>query len=309
MTFKTPLLFLVFNRPDTTAVVFQRIRVARPLFLFIAADGPRKEVTGEREKCEAVRAIVQEIDWPCDVRYLFREENLGCSSAVISAINWFFTHVQQGIILEDDCKPEQSFFTFCERMLDFYANTDQVKIVSGTNYFFGQYANVDDYYFTHYYTIWGWATWKRVWDQISFSLDDYPVLRNSKQLNSHYLYHPRMIQIITDLLDQSYQGTLNAWVPYLVYHFIQTQGLGIMPLKNLVSNIGKEGTHTEEGENFFLEMKTTAIHAETLIMKAPRLGKKYDLIQYNNIANQIYGKPSPQLLFKMFLKQHILRLF
>ena len=116
---KTPVLFLFFNRPDTTTRVFSVIREAKPARLFLAADGARYEKEGERDLCRETRSTVEEmIDWPCEVHRLYREENLGCRVAVSSAIDWFFEHVEDGIILEDDTLPSSSFFRFAETMLE-----------------------------------------------------------------------------------------------------------------------------------------------------------------------------------------------
>ena len=112
--FTTPILFLVFNRPDTTQHVFNAIKQVKPKHLFVAADGPRLHRQGEAEKCEAVRSIIHQINWDCELKMLFREENLGCKLAVSSAITWFFEHVEQGIILEDDCLPDLSFFPYLD---------------------------------------------------------------------------------------------------------------------------------------------------------------------------------------------------
>ena len=110
----TPVLFVIFNRPDTTQKVFNAIRQAKPKQLFVAADGPREGKEGEKEKCEQVREIIEQIDWDCEVKTLFRDKNLGCKIAVSSAIDWFFENVEEGIILEDDCLPSQSFFWYCQ---------------------------------------------------------------------------------------------------------------------------------------------------------------------------------------------------
>ena len=109
---KIPILFIVFNRPDTTKRVFSAITKARPYKLFIAADGPRKNVVGEKLLCDEVRKIVAEIDWPCEVKRHYNNTNSGCKKAVSEAIDWFFRNVNEGIILEDDCLPTPDFFEF-----------------------------------------------------------------------------------------------------------------------------------------------------------------------------------------------------
>ena len=136
---KSPVLFLVFNRPDTTRRVLEAIRQAQPSQLFIAADGPREGKSGEAEKCADVRRIVNEgIDWDCEVKTLFRDKNLGCKVAVSRAIDWFFEHVEEGIILEDDCLPHPTFFRFCEELLNKYRDDERIGQISGDNFQFGK---------------------------------------------------------------------------------------------------------------------------------------------------------------------------
>jgi hypothetical protein len=113
--FNTPILFIIFNRLDTTKQVFSAIRQIKPSRLFIAADGPRQTVAGETEKCQIVRGyVLDNIDWGCDIKTLFRSQNMGCGKAPAEAITWFFEQVEQGIILEDDCVPSMSFFRFAK---------------------------------------------------------------------------------------------------------------------------------------------------------------------------------------------------
>src|SRR5690606_34245197 len=128
----TPILFLIFSRQDTTRREFEAIRAAHPRQVFIAADGPRPHKEGEAERCEECRKIASEVDWPCEVHTLFREENLGCGRAVSGAITWFFEHVEEGIILEDDTLPGPGFFRFCSELLERYRHDTRVMAVSGS---------------------------------------------------------------------------------------------------------------------------------------------------------------------------------
>ena len=136
--YQTPILFVIFNRPDTTKRVFESIRKIRPAKFYIAADGPRPTKEGESKLCEETRNITEDIDWPCEVHRKYSEQNLGCKKGVSSAITWFFDNVEEGVILEDDCLPDPSFFSFCEELLSKYRNTDKVKMISGDNFQFGK---------------------------------------------------------------------------------------------------------------------------------------------------------------------------
>src|SRR4051812_35098447 len=133
----TPILFLIFNRPDVTQSVFNAIREARPKQLFVAADGPRKGNKTDDAKCREARSIIK-VDWPCELKTLYREENLGCRRAVSSGISWFFSLVEEGIVLEDDCLPHPDFFPYCEELLARYRDNPRIMHISGGNYQFGQ---------------------------------------------------------------------------------------------------------------------------------------------------------------------------
>ena len=182
--FNTPILFLIFNRPDTTFKVFEEIRKIKPAKLYIAADGPRPNVIGEEEKCTASRNIIKQVDWDCDVKTLFREKNLGCKIAVSSAISWFFENVEEGIILEDDTFPTQSFFWFCQELLDFYRNDSRIMHISGNNFQLGKIRGEGSYYFSKYNHIWGWATWKRAWRFYDVSLNTFPIFVQRKVIKN-----------------------------------------------------------------------------------------------------------------------------
>jgi hypothetical protein len=157
----TPILFIIFNRPESTSEVFDVIKKHKPHNLFLAADGPRGSKEGEANLCELTRKLVLEnIDWDCNLTTLFRDENLGCKVAVSTAITWFFNNVEQGIILEDDCVPSTTFFSFCEAMLNKYRNDESVMHIGGTNFLDDKIAIHDSYYFSKMVHIWGWATWR-----------------------------------------------------------------------------------------------------------------------------------------------------
>ena len=135
----SPVLFLIFKRAETTKKVFERIKEAKPPKLYIAADGPRRDRPEEVAKCVETRKIVENIDWPCEVYRLYREENLGCGKGVSSALDWFFDNEEQGIIIEDDILPNIDFFKYCDEMLELYKNDERIQLITGRNAFFEEY--------------------------------------------------------------------------------------------------------------------------------------------------------------------------
>ena len=155
-------MIIGFNRPDTTRQVFDAVRVAQPSTLYFAVDGSRPSKEGEKEKVQQVRDIIKRVDWPCEVHTLFREENVGCGFGPAGAITWAFENEDRMIVLEDDCVPSQSFFRFCNEMLERYKDDTRINIVSGRSHWHGsKFFDKYDYLFTRYAHTWGWATWKR----------------------------------------------------------------------------------------------------------------------------------------------------
>ena len=150
--FNTPILYLVFNRPGSTQITFEILRKLKPKYLFIGADGPRDGNSEDKRNCNRVKNIIETVDWDCRLHKLFRNNNLGCKRAVSEAIGWFFDQVEKGIILEDDCLPNQSFFRFCSELLEKYKDDNRVGLISGNNFNFGTPARND---YSYYFSKWG----------------------------------------------------------------------------------------------------------------------------------------------------------
>mgnify|MGYP006413279843 FL=1 len=239
----TAVLFLVFNRLDTTKQVFEAIRQAKPPRLYVAADGARANKEGEVDKAQAVRDyIMQNIDWKCEVKTLFQEENLGCKYAVSGAITWFFENEERGIILEDDCLPSQSFFWFCEELLEKYKKDMSVGQISGDNFQNGIQRGLDDYYFSIHNHIWGWATWRNRWKKYDVLLNNIeePLFLADcfSNLNERKLWESLFYKMKDSKIDTwDYQWSFCLWNENM---------LTAIPNKNLVKNIGfgSDATHT-----------------------------------------------------------------
>lgn len=240
--FTTPLLFLIFNRAETTVPVFQAIRQQRPARLFIAADGPRENVASDLENCQKARAIIGQVDWDCEVHTLLREKNLGCKDAISSAISWFFSHNDEGIILEDDCLPDPSFFAFCQKLLEKYREDKRIMMIAGTNYFLNQVDFPQSYYFSRYYSIWGWATWRRAWQLYDIRMNDWDYFERHHYLEAMYS-DKRLIRFLKKLLEGVQANKLDTWDVQWTYSCIFQNGLSVTPKYNLITNIGSTGTH------------------------------------------------------------------
>lgn len=242
-----PILFMIFNRPDTTKGVFEAIRKAKPPKLFVAADGPRPNKPGEWEKCQKVREIATAVDWDCEVKTLFRDTNLGCKVGVSRAIDWFFQHVEEGIILEDDCLPTQSFFWFCQELLEKYRYDERVMMISGDNFQFGRKRTDYSYYFSRFTHIWGWASWRRAWKHFDVNMKLWPEIRDGGWLND-WLGDKKSVEYWTQIFEKVYKGKIDTWDYQWTFSCWVQNGLSVLPNVNLVSNIGLgiESTHTHK---------------------------------------------------------------
>ena len=242
-----PLLFLVFNRPDTTAEVLKAIRAQRPERLYVACDGPRDGRPDEREAVHRVRQMIADgVDWPCSLQTLYRETNLGCKKAVSSALDWFFENEEAGIILEDDCLPHPDFWRFCGELLDKYADDERVFMISGDNFQEGKHVTDDSYYVSALTHIWGWAAWRRSWQKVDLDLSGYDEWVQRGGLKR--LFGPGRWERTWERTFERYrQGRYNTWdYPFLFAAWKHGQ-YALLPSVNLVSNIGfghQGATHT-----------------------------------------------------------------
>ncbi len=248
---KTPVAFIIFKRPDTTERVFEAIRRARPSKLFVIADAPRPDRPGEAEKCAATRAIIDRVDWDCDVLKNYAQVNLGCAKRVSSGLSWVFEQVAEAIILEDDCFPHPSFFRYCEELLEYYRYDRRVMSVAGSNFQFGAKVTDYSYYYSCYHDCWGWATWKRAWQYFDFEMKLWPKFKDTNFLPDK-LANVNSAKYWSKYFQLTYEGNKDSWFyRWLFCCWIQS-GFAIVPKGNLISNLGfgLEGTHTLENSPF-----------------------------------------------------------
>jgi len=243
--FDTPILLIMFNRPDHAKQVFERIRSIRPKDLYIAVDGPRENHPTDRDRVAKCLDLLEGIDWDCNVHKLIRAKNLGCGKAVSSAITWFFDQVEMGIILEDDCLPDATFFTYCQELLATYKNDESVMHIGGVNYQDGALRGDGSYYFTKVCHIWGWATWRRAWQKYDFSIKNFDRFKETGAI-SNVLSHSEDQNYWLKAFESVYTHKVDTWDYQWVYTVWSHNGLCILPNHNLVSNIGFDefATHT-----------------------------------------------------------------
>jgi hypothetical protein len=242
-----PVAFLIFNRPDTTARVFAEIARARPPQLLIVADGPRPDREGEAEQCAATRAIVEQIDWDCQVLQNYADSNLGCKKRVSSGLDWVFQNVEEAIVLEDDCLPHPSFFRYCEEMLERYRHESQVMQICGFNPVQGFQVSPYSYYFSRFGPIWGWASWRRAWQHYDVDMKLWPTVRRDQAYRWFCDSHKEAAWRLK-ILNRVYQGEIDTWDYQWGFAKMVRSGLSIVPHGNLIINIGFGGDSTHPAD-------------------------------------------------------------
>lgn len=271
---KSPVLFIIYNRPDKTKTVFETIRQYKPHKLYIAADGPNPKRLNDQEKTIATREVVMKIDWQCKVKTLFRKKNLGCKKAVSGAISWFFDDVESGIILEDDCLPDITFFDFCTQLLRKYKNNKRIMHISGDNFQRGIKRGKGDYYFSKYPHIWGWASWRSAWENYDPDMKSWPKNKNNK-----YFFKNKLEKIYwSDTFELAYKNNIDTWDYQWIYSIWRKRGLCIIPNTNLVTNIGfdEESTHTSK-KNKYLKIPAGHLTKPLLHPKKIKICDEADL--------------------------------
>lgn len=249
-----PVLYMVFNRLETVKKSLEAIRKAAPAKLFIAADGPRDSRPGEEGLCQAVRNyILKHIDWDCEVKVRFQEKNLGCKIAVSSAIDWFFSEVEEGIILEDDCLPGEDFFRYAAAALEFYRNDSNVMHINGSC--FGNPGDCGEYcgFLYRYAHVWGWASWRRAWKFYDVNLKNFIPQKMYEIFPDDQRQAARWNEILTKVIADS--PGFNTWDFQWTYTVMVNGAWCVSPARNLISNIGTEqSTHDMDSVSNVIEL-------------------------------------------------------
>ncbi|UIK08727.1 hypothetical protein [Neorhizobium galegae] len=239
-----PVVFIIFNRPDLTEIVFKEIARARPGKLFIIADGPRADRANEAERCAQTRQVVEKVDWDCEVFRNYSDTNMSSRDRISSGLDWVFAHTDRAIIIEDDCLPDPSFFPFCTELLEKYQHDERIGSINGSNFTHDRVVIDNSYFFSRYPLIWGWATWRRVWQNYDLSISRWGTLRETDWLRS--VAYPEEFGHWTKAFNRVFEGGLDAWdYQFTFSQWLQRQ-VSIQPKSNLISNLGfrPDATHT-----------------------------------------------------------------
>jgi hypothetical protein len=303
---RAPVAFLIFNRPDTTEQVFAEIARSKPPRLLVVADGPRPERPGEAERCAAARAIIEQVDWDCEVLTNYSEINLGCKNRISSGLDWVFNTVEEAIILEDDCLPHPTFFRFCEELLAKYRNDSRIMQICGFNPLHARQVSDYSYYYARYGKIWGWASWKRAWSHYDVSMKLWDLVKKEKIYN-FYCDNRRDFKWQFRIFEKTFRGEIETWC--YPWHFARriNHGLSIIPHGNLISNIGfgPYSTHYFDPTSYLANLKLKAI--EFPLKHPPYLlrNKTFDDMYVRNIV--YYKSPFP-IRVRRLVKRYLSRI-
>lgn len=296
-TFNTPILLITFNRLETTKQVFNKIRDQKPKKLYLASDGPRSDRKNEDIKVEKVRTFLStNIDWDCEVKTLFQEKNFGCNYGPHNAITWFFEHEEQGIILEDDCLPSTSFFSYCETLLEHYQNDLRIFTVGGYNSL-GKTTSNDSYIFTKLPMIWGWATWRDCWNLNLRTITMFEEIYRNPLINE-ISCDSAVNRIIKENAKLTKDNKADAWDYIWTLTCYINNALSVVPTKNLIENIGfgPDSTHTNSPINkektITYEINKILIHPNIILPE--RTHDKYvykEVLNWKSLQEKI-GDPS-----------------
>ncbi|MFN7826669.1 MAG: glycosyltransferase family 2 protein [Acidobacteriota bacterium] len=242
----TPVALIIFNRPECTARVLEVLARIKPAHLLVIADGPRPDHPTDAERCRATRALIDQIDWDCRLDKNYSDQNLGSKRRPETGIDWVFELVEEAIILEDDCLPDESFFPYCGELLARYRDDTRVMMISGYCFFDMRERAKQSYHFSYLGSTWGWATWRRAWRLNDPQLTRWPEVVAARLIEQLFpdpvhtkFWYDVFARILDDRLRDAwdYQWQLSCWF---------NSGYRIFPAVNLIRNIGfgDDATHT-----------------------------------------------------------------
>lgn len=307
----TPVLFLAFNRPKKTKQVFDSIRSVKPVRLYVAVDGPRVGREDDIINSNQVKEIVKDVDWSCDVHYLFHDENLGCSKSGYMAWKWIMETEDRMIFVEDDGLGSPEAFFFIQDMLERYNDDERVSYVGAVNY--GPKFGEASYFYSRIPSAtYFMGTWKRVMDRYEYLLDSFPIIRKSPDFRSAFVcWHERLVFMQQfksyrhSVAKGPKQNTYDTQMNYLSFKY---KTFSIYPNVNLVSNIGLDGganNSCSTDSDFYKEYGNRKIETLGDIIYNDKVGYNEDFeISFFN-KRILYLKPWYRVVLKSFLYQHL----
>lgn len=283
---------LIFNRPRTTRRVLAAVAKARPPRLLVVADGPRTSQPEDARLCREARAVIESVDWPCEVLMHYSDTNLGCKQRILSGLDWVFSQVDQAIILEDDCLPDPGFFPFCEEMLTRYRDDERIHMVRGGNFFGGRRIGSTSYHFSRWYHIWGWATWARAWRCTDVNMSRWPELRDSGWLERR-LPLKAMADRARQIFDDAYANQVTTWEYHFTFMGWVRDAMAVCPMENMVTNIGfgPDAAHYTVEDHPHSMLPTSSIQFPLRHPDTVSVSEKADLLEWELLHTPLVHRP------------------
>lgn len=294
---ETPVLLLIFNRPDTTQRTFDAIRAVKPRHLFVAADGPRSDKPTDVERCRNARSVIEQVDWSCTVQTLFRTENRGCGRGPAEAITWFFEQVEEGIILEDDCVPDPSFFPYCQTLLEKYRDDKQVYMITGTNALKRWTIRRESYFFSYMAHSLGWASWRRAWANFDYEMREWETETGKQKIRNTLSLPMYFNHFSAEFTKYQLSRPDDVWDFQWLYSRWANGGKTVVPTVNLISNIGfnADATHSVNESDLLANLPRHELEFP-LVHPPQRLDKLFDWYVFERFVN-----PEKRPLWKKLL--------
>lgn len=286
MNKKVPVLFLTFNRLDETIKSFEKIIEYKPQKLYLASDGARINHVKEQKTVDEIRNyLISKINWPCEVFTRFNDFNEGCKVSVSNSITWFFKYEEYGVIIEDDCLVDLTFFDFCLLALEYYKDNPAIWHIDGSN-FTSNLTESDSMHFSKYFLIWGWATWRRAWNQYSINMNGFPDFLSENKINNIFQINDERKYWLHQL-NLAYFNRINTWDYQWFFTIWNNDGLSVRPNVNLVRNIGfsSNATHTKKDKFSFADVKVGKIKLpmkfDNKISQNIEIDQKCSVVRFN----------------------------
>ena len=276
----TPVLLLIFNRPDKVKELIASLEKIKPKKVYVSADGPRPHVLSDKNNCEKAREMAINLPWRCQLYTNFSNENLGCMNGPVKGIDWFFSNEEQGIILEDDCIPTTSFFSFTTELLEKYKDNEKVMHINGTSFITPEQANScnSTYYFSAITFVWGWASWRRAWQHFDIKMSNIRETENRLIQNKVFIQNKHRRFWINLFKHVKNKPQLGIWDAQWAYTVMSQNGVNVTPTKNLIENIGFGDDATHTTEKFPHALKADSFSTETIHPDNTIINKKLDQI-------------------------------
>jgi len=287
---ETPVVLIIFNRPEKTAKVLEVVRQAQPPKLFVIADGPRKNYPNEPELCHQARSIIEQVDWDCQIFKNYSDINLGCRKRIGgTGLPWVFEQVEEAIILEDDCLPHPSFFRFCQELLKKYRYDERIMSICGTNVMIEWKSDLQSYHFSQFFSSWGWASWRRVWKMYDADIKSWinPEIKNRIE---ETLLNKKQFLDYQNCFNQIYTKKIDSWAYQMLYLGLFQSCYSIIPSKNLISNMGfnSGGTNTLASSDLRANMPISEIKFPLIHPVGCMIDKEFESKHFLNFYDKTF---------------------